>query len=317
MGKILFIRGGAVGDFVLTMPAIRLVREALPDNEIEVLGYPSISALALAAGIADRTRPLEDARLALFFVPGATLDPDWCAYFASFDVVVSYLYDPDDHFSNNLQVAGVRTLLRGPFRPGEDRSLGSAAEQLAAPLAQLALFPEALDAPFSYAMGSSRISSRISESARRSWVLHPGSGSPSKNWPLERWIELLSAISNHDPDISWIITGGEAETDRLAAFLAELRSRGIPHHHPAEATLPELGALFGQIEGYLGHDTGISHLAASAGARGLLLYGPTNPMVWAPPSQRMEIITSSDDTMSGISVEEVWSRVRSNHLPTA
>ncbi len=313
MGRILFIRGGAVGDFVLTMPAIRLVREALPDNEIEVLGYPSITALALAAGIADRTRPLEDARLALFFVPGATLDPDWCAYFASFDVVVSYLYDPDDHFSNNLQVAGVRTLLRGPFRPKEDIALGSAATQLAAPLSQLALFADALDAPFTYTCGSVG----TNEVLPRTWVLHPGSGSPSKNWPMDRWIQLLTAISAQDNSINWIITGGEAETDQLASFLCELRSRGIPYRHPAGATLPELGHLFGQIEAYLGHDTGISHLAASAGAHGYILFGPSNPRIWAPPSLRMGTIISTNGSMEGITVEDVWSRVSSLNLPTA
>jgi heptosyltransferase III len=313
MGKILFIRGGAVGDFVLTMPAIRLVREALPNNEIEVLGYPSITALALAAGIADRTRALEDARLALFFVPGASLDSDWCAYFASFDVVVSYLYDPDDHFSNNLRVAGVRTLLRGPFRPREDVTLGSAAMQLAAPLAQLAIFPDKLDVPFTYTKGSKR----SLEIAARTWVLHPGSGSPGKNWPRNRWIDLLTAISVQDALIHWVITGGEAETDWLALFLDELRSRRIPYQHPAGATLPELGQLFGQIEFYLGHDTGISHLAASTGARGCILFGPTNPKIWAPPSQQMEVIASPTGTMDGISVTDVWSQVRSLHFPTA
>lgn len=67
MGKMLFIRGGAVGDFILTMPAIQLVREQLPDNEIEILGYPSIAELATVTGLADRTRSIEDARLATFF----------------------------------------------------------------------------------------------------------------------------------------------------------------------------------------------------------------------------------------------------------
>ena len=94
MGKFLFIRGGAVGDFILTMPAIQLVREQLPDNEIEILGYPAITSLATATGLANRTRSIEDARLAAFFAPRAELDQEWCDYFSSFNVVVSYLYDP-------------------------------------------------------------------------------------------------------------------------------------------------------------------------------------------------------------------------------
>jgi hypothetical protein len=122
MGRILFIRGGAVGDFILTMPSLRLVRESLPGNEIEVLGYPSIASLAVAAGLVDRVRPLEDPRLATFFAPGAKLDEEWCAYFASFDVVVSCLYDPDGYFAGNLRVAGVKTLNDGFEITAQDRA---------------------------------------------------------------------------------------------------------------------------------------------------------------------------------------------------
>ncbi len=37
-GRVLIIRGGAVGDFILTLPALRLLRESLPDNQVEGLG---------------------------------------------------------------------------------------------------------------------------------------------------------------------------------------------------------------------------------------------------------------------------------------
>ena len=140
MGKVLFIRGGAVGDFILTMPAMRLVRESLPETEIEVLGYPGIANLALVTGIADRLRSIEDARLATFFIPGAKLDPECCAYFAGFDVVVSFLYDPDGYFAANLKVAGVKTLIACPYRPVQEAPFVPAAIQFAKPLEQLALF---------------------------------------------------------------------------------------------------------------------------------------------------------------------------------
>ena len=45
-GRILVIRGGAIGDFILTLPAIRLLRENFPDAHIEILGYEHIIALA-------------------------------------------------------------------------------------------------------------------------------------------------------------------------------------------------------------------------------------------------------------------------------
>ena len=69
---MLFIRGGAVGDFILTLPAMQLVRDTLPEIEIEVLGYDSISQLATESGIAVATRSIEYGPLAHFLYPEVT-----------------------------------------------------------------------------------------------------------------------------------------------------------------------------------------------------------------------------------------------------
>lgn len=103
--KILVIRGGAVGDFVLILPALKAHRDRWPDRRVEILGYPATAALGPWFGVADDVRPLEHAALARFFVPGASLDPEWADYFASFDAVISYLYDPDGDFSTSSDVA--------------------------------------------------------------------------------------------------------------------------------------------------------------------------------------------------------------------
>ena len=39
MNRILVIRGGAIGDFILTLPALKLLREAYPHARLEILGY--------------------------------------------------------------------------------------------------------------------------------------------------------------------------------------------------------------------------------------------------------------------------------------
>ena len=301
MGKILFIRGGAVGDFILTMPAIRLVREALPATEIEILGYPSIAALAVETGLADRIRSIEDARLATFFVPGAKLDPDWCAYLAGFDVVISYLYDPDDYFANNLKIAGVTTLITCPFRPIETAPFIPAAIQFAKPLEQLALFLENVELDLNYPVLTNL---PVSE-AGPLIALHPGSGSPKKNWRFESWVDILSILSARVPEAQFLITSGEAEETVIGQFLSLLESANIPYRHLHGHSLVELGAIYRQVDYFLGHDSGISHLAASAGASGLLLFGPTNPGIWAPVSERMKTLRSANGSPAGITVTDV------------
>jgi len=304
MGKILFIRGGAVGDFILTMPTLGLMREGLPDNEIEILGYPAITELATAAGLADRTRSLEDAGLAPFFAPGAALDEKWCDYLAGFDVVISYLYDPDGFFAGNLERAGVKTLLTGPFRPDERAPFVPAAVQLARPLERFALYLE--DPAIQLDYGGAERSPLPAPSDRPRVAIHPGSGSASKNWSFESWAEILERLAAECGGLDLVVTSGEAESSVIDQFLALLEARGLEHSHLSGRSLTELGALYAGTDLYLGHDSGISHLAASTGIEGLLLFGPTNPAIWGPSSARVTRVLSPDRSLGGITVDGVW-----------
>ncbi len=142
--RILVIRGGAIGDFILTLPAIRLLRENFPDARLEILGYEHIVELARERFYADATRSIEYGPMAGFFVPNSTLAPDLVEYFASFQQVISYLYDPDLFFENNLRRAGMKNFLAAYARLDDS---AHAAQQLARPLEKLALFHIRLDRP--------------------------------------------------------------------------------------------------------------------------------------------------------------------------
>ncbi len=67
MSRILVIRGGAIGDFILTLPAIKLLRDAFPSAHLEILGYKHIVALAEMSGYADAARSIEYGPLSSFF----------------------------------------------------------------------------------------------------------------------------------------------------------------------------------------------------------------------------------------------------------
>ena len=109
--RILVVRGGAIGDFILTLPALRLIREAFPAAHIEIVGYRHIVALAEGRFYADATRSIEYGPLAGFFARSGTLDDELVEYFASFQQVISYLFDPDGIFQRNLERCGVKRFL--------------------------------------------------------------------------------------------------------------------------------------------------------------------------------------------------------------
>src|ERR687887_1993927 len=102
MNRILVIRGGAIGDFILSLPALKALREAYPDAKIEILGYKHIAALAENRFYAQAVRSIEYGLLSSFFAKSSDLSAELADYFATFDLIVSYLYDPDRVFEENL-----------------------------------------------------------------------------------------------------------------------------------------------------------------------------------------------------------------------
>lgn len=273
--RVLVIRGGAIGDFILTLPAIRLLRENIAGCHLEALGYPGIVDLAKKAGLADATRSLEHRTMAALFARGATIDPALVEYLCSFNLVVSYLFDPDGVLRANLERIGVKTLIECPHRV--IIGAGHASEQLASPLQKLAMFLEEPQwrAPL--------FASAMPEASATRIAIHLGSGSETKNWPAEHWHRLASEIQSIHPEAKIIFITGEAEeargTDVSSAFE---RWHALP--------LTELADRFSTCRLFLGHDSGISHLASACGVPCVLLFGPTDPATWAPPQSKVQVL---------------------------
>lgn len=299
--RILVIRGGAIGDFILTLPALRLLREAFPGAHLEILGYRHIVAIAEGRFYADAARSIEYAPLAGFFVPGSALAPDLVEYFSGFQQVVSYLYDPSGFFEANLRRAGVRNFLAA-FKPIDDSA--HAAVQLAQPLQRLALYLESHGAVVFPSAEDRAAAARFLGADERPLVaIHPGSGSARKNWPVERWAALGAQLLARDPQPRLVIIGGEADHAQLAAL--ESAWHGAPTLFARDLPLPHLAALLARCSLFLGHDSGISHLAAAVGARCVLLFGPTDPAIWAPANSGVRIVAAPDGDLAKVAVETV------------
>src|SRR5688500_10847038 len=117
---MLVVRGGAIGDFILTLPAISALRTTFPDTHLEVLGYPNVAELAKAGGLIDAFRTIEAGPLSRFFARNAKLDPAWSDYFESFNLIISYLYDPDEIFRTNAGRATKAQFIQAQHRPDEN-----------------------------------------------------------------------------------------------------------------------------------------------------------------------------------------------------
>jgi heptosyltransferase-2 len=306
--RILVIRGGAIGDFILTLPAIRLLRENFPAVHLEILGYQHIVEIARGRFYADATRSIEYGPMAGFFVPNSELSPELVEYFSSFQQVISYLFDPDAFFENNLRRAGVKNYL--PAYSRIDDSL-HAAQQLARPLERLALFLEDSAARVHPSEEDRRRAKDfLGDSSTPLIAIHPGSGSARKNWPAGHWVSLAKSLMESSPEYRVLLVGGEADDAPLAAVRGALPVDKVvmAHHLP----LPDLAAILERCRMFIGHDSGISHLAAATGIPCVLLFGPTDPAIWAPANPAVEVVTSPEGDLGRLLpgvVEEAVRRV--------
>lgn len=218
------------------------------------------------------------------------LPPDLADWLGGFDRIVAYLSPHDKALAERLRTWGERCVT------GSARiTTAPAARHLLEPLRAWGLGDDADLAPVLRLAEPAQ-----AEAARRLATLpadfvavHPGSGSPTKTWPLDRWHALSRCL---DAPLLWIT--GEAE-----AHLAP--PGGPPALRAHDWPLPVLAAALARCRYFLGHDTGITHLAAAAGARGWALFGPTDPAVWAPPTPRIRVVRAPDGRLTRLDVDEV------------
>ena len=274
------------------------MRDRFPNAHLEILGYRQIAALAEKRFYADEVRSIEMAALAKLFAKSAESSADLARYFASFDFILSYLHDPEGIFEANVRRMGAANFLAGPSKVDNSEH---AARQLARPLATIGLsltdpaariFPNAAD--------REAVRHFREIDGQQIVVLHPGSGSETKNWPTENWIRFGNLLLSKGHDL--LILAGEADGERVAGLKAAWSQRAV--QFAENLPLPHVAALL-ERRFFVGHDSGISHIAGAVGARCLLLFGWTDPKIWAPASPNVTVLRAPEGKMRLLEVETV------------
>ncbi len=196
----------------------------------------------------------------------------------------------------------MQNLLTADPRVGDQ---SHAALQLAAPLQRLALFLEEPAAQFFPSDADLEAARDLIPRGQHPVIaIHPGSGGERKNWPVDRWIDFITAFTASHTPAQFIVVGGEADADALTVFRA---AHGTTPHVQflTDLPLPVLGGVFAQCDAYLGHDSGISHLAAATECPCLLLFGPTDPEVWAPRNEFVRVIRAASGQPGDIPLDSV------------
>ncbi len=128
-------------------------------------------------------------------------------------------------------------------------------------------------------------------------VLHPHPQWTYKQWTVEGWLTVGAYLKKLG--LKLVLSGGpgQEEVDYVANIQRQLPEDTI--NLAGQVSLAQLATIIAQAKLYIGPDTGITHLAAATGVPVIALYGPTNPVKWAPwPSGYEQNINPFDKTGS-------------------
>ena len=264
---------GALGDFVCLVPALEETR-ARHSRPPTLLCKGDLAPLARVTGIAE-AEPIEDRQASWLFSPAPPPEAD--TFFGGFASIESLTGKGVPEVERNLaRWQGLRGRVHS-FRPLEPMHLARHFLRCVAPEEDWLEVPEPrLSLPENVV---ARHAPSVASEGPPLLVVHPGSGGRAKRWSRTGFAEIARRSVGRGRGV--VILLGPAE----GAEAGEWRQPGV--RVVVELDLVAVAALLAACDVYLGNDSGVSHLAGAVGARGVALFGPTDPQCWRPLSRRI------------------------------
>jgi len=289
--RVLIIFPGALGDLVLLAPAMAAIARAHRDADLELMARYELAEFAVGRlGIA-RAHSIDRREVTLLFRESEDGD-EAQPFFNAFERIYCFFNAEDPNFSKRLAKCCTRgevTFHR--FRPHSHEHVAVAylkevfGHEAKLPAPSISLLSEDKNA-------AEHATSGLVEPGRFV-AIFPGSGSPRKNWPIQKYVALADSLN--DTSRALFILGPAEE-----AVAKLLRARG--HDFVAGQLLGTVAAIAQMAAAFVGNDSGVSHLANIAGARGIVLFGPTDPGRWCPLGN---VTILRGDPIDRIEVQEV------------
>lgn len=300
--RTLVYHTGGLGDFITLLPLLELLNAS---GSITLLGKPAHGALARANGQVDECIDSESSRYAFLFTLNTPVK-ELSAFLSVFDTLCLFTSTNSPLIVNAQRCFAGKIYRQNPI-PNERIPICDYRARLFEPDAMLQPGPPDLTNAISHYRSRQMAIRHLHLPAI---AIHPGSGSNRKNWPFERFLMVADLFRTAGFSVCWF--SGEAEKN------SSMPPTDTHYHHPP---LSEAAAHLSQCSLYLGNDSGFSHLAAAAGCPSVVLFGSSDPAIWAPrginnvftiyrprkcsPCHLTTKMPCSSPCLTSISVEEV------------
>lgn len=270
--RVLIIFPGALGDLLCLAPTIAAIARRHRGAEVELMARAELAELAVNRLGVIRAHSIDRREVALLFRESADDDGDQARrFFHAFERIYCFFSADDPRFRRALTEAsasGATTF--HPFRPESSGHVAAAYIEDVTGKPQLEeiainFLPSDLE-------GASRAISEIAE-PKKFIAIFPGSGSPTKNWPIEKFSALADRL-NQETGAVFILGPAEDSTEDVL----HAAGHGIIKNQP----LGTVAAIARMASAFVGNDSGVSHLAAATGTPGVVLFGASDPARWRP-----------------------------------
>ena len=266
----LIIFPGALGDLICLLPSIRALMARHVDVTFDLMARAELARFAVGRMGMRAGHSIERQEVAHLFAENGVQKA--APFFSQFTRIECFFASDNHSFRRSLKLVARGRVSFYPFRPAGGGHMAEAylrllGEPLIQPLRNIIdLRPEDLS------RAQARLQ-RLGLEPGRFVLFLPGSGSIRKNWPADNFAALANTVR---PLLVPLVVLGPAETALDSSFakgdLLVLK----------DLELGELAGTARLSRAFVGNDSGVSHLAATAGGHGLVLFGPTEPERWRP-----------------------------------
>lgn len=277
---ILVVHPGALGDVLLARPALAALKASFPAHELGVVAGESVGRLLQACGEVDTVFALEGEVLTGLLAGQASVSQPVRGWLSRCDLVVCWMHDPDGQLRATLQGLRIPRVIvhslsgfRGLAIHRTDRCMETVEEiaETSSRASALSLPPQVL------AQGAARLAAHGISPHDRLVALHPGSGSEHKCCDPSVFAHAIQWL--RDRQMAPMLVLGPADEKRGKAVLDACETRP-PVLQGAD--LLTVAGILARTVLFVGHDSGLTHLAAALSIPTVAMFGPTDPDRWVP-----------------------------------
>ena len=286
--RVTVVRSGALGDTILLLPTVELLRAAVPSARITVVGSQWAERVAPLLKRPWTVLRFDSLDLLPLFAREDCADPSGA--FRDAHLAVVYTPDLDDVFVRNVRRLCGATVIPHPVEPPPGVHAAchcAAALTKGLPKTNELPLPDLAVSPHARREAKRWLAGRLRETGGLPVVLHVGSGGEWKCWPAEHFAGLARWLTAQGAQV--ILIQGPAD-ERASHATCERLPPNIPAAVGRFENLENAAALISRAALYVGNDSGITHLAAALGAPTVAVFGPTDPMVWRPLGRSVRVV---------------------------